>query len=90
MYCFPFILLSWWCLTVFICFVGFLFADTYEKGKQDILVEESMDMSEDEAGKEKDDDKEEKRLLPPEVFEHLRTTAGTEEKKEEKSITGNY
>ncbi|XP_078345829.1 uncharacterized protein LOC144631294 isoform X2 [Oculina patagonica] len=64
-----------------------LLEDTYEKGKQDILVEESMEMSEDEADKEKDDNKEEKRLLPPEVFEHLRTTAGTEEKKEEKSVT---
>lgn len=66
----------------------FLLSDTYEKaGRQDILVEESMEMSEDEADKEKED-KEEKPLLPPEVFEHLKT-AGTEEKKEEKSLKGN-
>ena len=66
----------------------FVFSDTYEKGKQDILVEESMEMSEDEADKEKVSDKEEKPLLPPEVFEHLKTAAGTEEKKEEKLVTG--
>lgn len=67
----------------------FLLSDTYEKaGRQDILVEESMEMSEDEADKEKEEDKEEKPLLPPEVFEHLKT-AGTEEKKEEKSLKGN-
>lgn len=65
-----------------------ILSDTYEKGKQDIMVEESMEMSEDEADKETDEDKEEKPLLPPEVFEHLKTAA-TEEKKEEKSITGN-
>ncbi|KAJ7382994.1 Domain with 2 conserved Trp (W) residues [Desmophyllum pertusum] len=63
-----------------------LLEDTYEKGKQDIMVEESMEMSEDEADKETDEDKEQKPLLPPEVFEHLKTAA-TEEKKEEKSIT---
>lgn len=66
-----------------------MLSDTYEKaGKQDILVEESMEMSEDEADKEKDEDKEEKPLLPPEVFEHLKT-AGTDEKKEENCLTGN-
>ena len=65
------------------------YSDTYNKGKQDILVEESMEMSEDEANKENDNDKdkEEKPLLPPEVFEHLRT-APAEEKKGEKSQTG--
>lgn len=66
-----------------------MLSDTYEKaGKQDILVEESMEMSEDEADKEKDEDKEEKPLLPPEVFEHLKT-ASTDEKKEENCLTGN-
>ena len=49
-----------------------------------------MEMSEDETDKEKDDDDEEKRLLPPEVFEHLKTAAGTEEKKDEKLVTGNH
>ena len=73
---------------VYVFLIGLLSSDTYEKaGKQDILVEESMEMSEDEADKEKDEEKEEKPLLPPEVFEHLKT-AGTEEKKEEKSVTG--
>ena len=47
-----------------------------------------MEMSDDEADKEKDEDKEEKPLLPPEVFEHLKT-AGTEERKEENSVAGN-
>ena len=46
-----------------------------------------MEMSEDEGDKEKEG-KEEKPLLPPEVFEHLKT-AGTEEKKEEKPLKGN-
>ena len=74
---------------VYAFLIGLLLSDTYEKAeKQDILVEESMEMSEDEADKEKDGDKEEKPLLPPEVFEHLKT-AGTEEKKEENSVTGN-
>lgn len=69
--------------------IGLLLSDTYEKaGKQDILVEESMEMSDDEADKQKDEDKEEKPLLPPEVFEHLKT-AGTEERKEENSVAGN-
>ena len=74
----------------YLCIPGwFLLSDTYEKaGRQDILVEESMEMSEDEADKEKKEDKEEKPLLPPEVFEHLKT-AGTEEKKEEKPLKGN-
>jgi len=67
-------------------FAAQLLEDTYEKaGKQDILVEESMEMSDDEADKQKDEDKEEKPLLPPEVFEHLKT-AGTEERKEENSV----
>ena len=81
-----------WCqmkAIVYVFLAGFLLSDTYEKaGKQDILVEESMEMSEDEADKEKNEDKEEKPLLPPEVFEHLKTV-GTEEKKEEKSVAGN-
>lgn len=47
-----------------------------------------MEMSDDEADKEKDEDKEEKPLLPPEVFEHLKT-ADTEERKEENSVAGN-
>nr|XP_058951458.1 formin-binding protein 4-like isoform X1 [Pocillopora verrucosa] len=62
-----------------------LLEDTYDKGKQDTLVEESMDMSDEEA-KIGSEDKEEKPLLPPEVFEHLKA-APTEDKKGEKSQT---
>lgn len=62
-----------------------LLEDTYDKGKQDTLVEESMDMSDEEA-KIGNEDKEEKPLLPPEVFEHLKA-APTEDKKGEKSQT---
>ena len=63
-----------------------MYLDTYDKGKQDTLVEESMDMSDEEA-KIGGEDKEEKPLLPPEVFEHLKA-APTEDKKGEKSHTG--
>ena len=74
----------------YLCISGWVFlSDTYEKaGRQDILVEESMEMSEDEGDKGKED-KEEKPLLPPEVFEHLKT-ADTEEKKEEKPLKGTF
>ena len=66
-----------------------LFLDTYEKGKQDILDEQNMDLSEDEneKKKEEDEDVEDKPLLPPEVFKHLKTTAAVE-KNEEKPVIG--
>lgn len=66
-----------------------LLEDTYDKGKRDILVEESMDMSDEEAKKGNDDNKEEKPLLPPEVFEHLKA-APAEDKNGEKSQTAAY
>ena len=70
--------------------INLLLTDTYEKGKQDVLDEEGMDMSEgeDEKVKEKKEDAKDKPLLPPEVFKHLRTAIATEEKKEEKPVIG--
>ena len=63
--------------------VGLLSLDTYEKGKQEVLDEQSINVSEEEEEKGKEEDAEDKPLLPPEVFQHLKTAAA-EEKKEEK------
>jgi len=70
--------------------INLLLTDTYEKGQQDVLDEEGMDMSEgeDEKVKEKEEDAKDKPLLPPEVFKHLRTAIATEEKKEEEPVIG--
>ena len=54
-----------------------------------MVVEDSMELSEDETNKREDDEEEEnKNLLPPEVFEHLKTLP-VADKKETRSIIGN-
>ena len=64
-----------------------LLSDTYEKGKQDVVDEQSMNLPDEEQEKEKDEDTDDKPLLPPEVFKHLKTAAASE-KKEEKPLIG--
>ena len=68
--------------------------DTYEKGLHDVLEEENMEVSEEEQeaveqGKDEMNEDNEKALLPPEVFEHLRSSAA-EVKEETKPARGKY
>lgn len=73
-------------------FAAQLLEDTYEKGKQDVVSEQIMDLSEENnekietKDKQKDEETDaDKPLLPPEVFKHLKK-AETAERKEEKPV----
>ena len=72
--------------------------DTYEKGVQDTVEEENMDVSADEegaealeaGGEEKPADDDQKPLLPPEVFEHIKSAADEEQKGAPNEISSEY
>ena len=77
-----------------LCDCTFFVTDTYEKGKQDVVSEQIMDLSEENnekietKDKQKDEETDaDKPLLPPEVFKHLKK-AETAERKEEKPVMG--